>query len=93
MPNRDRTGPEGEGPKTGWGDGPCGGNKPNDDQPTGLGRGLGRRGKGRGGRGRGGWWRGWGRGRGGGGRGRGRGLGFNWPARIDDDQEPDKSEE
>ena len=30
MPNRDRTGPEGEGPRTGWGDGPCGGNKQND---------------------------------------------------------------
>ena len=27
MPNRDRTGPTGRGPTTGWGAGPCGGGK------------------------------------------------------------------
>ena len=35
MPNRDKTGPSGQGPATGRGFGPCGGRK-------GLGRGLGR---------------------------------------------------
>ena len=36
MPNKDRTGPEGKGPKTGRGLGPCG-----DGTPKGGGRGMG----------------------------------------------------
>lgn len=36
MPNRDKTGPEGKGPKTGRGLGPCG-----DGTPRGAGRGQG----------------------------------------------------
>jgi hypothetical protein len=56
MPNKDQTGPEGEGPMTGRKQGKCAGN----DEERGRGRGLGR-GKGNGqGRGRG---RGNGRGR------------------------------
>lgn len=36
MPNRDKTGPEGKGPRTGRGRGPCGG------KAVGYGRGMGR---------------------------------------------------
>ena len=46
MPNRDKTGPEGKGPKTGRGAGPCGnGNSQNKVQRPGAsrGQGLGRR--------------------------------------------------
>lgn len=65
MPRFDGSGPSGEGPGTGWGDGGCAPGETGEGFP---GRGRGR-GRGRGG-GRGG--RGWGRGRGwGGGAGRG----------------------
>ncbi len=45
MPNRDGTGPEGKGPKTGRGQGRCGGvqtnaNRPRDGRGRGQGRGL-----------------------------------------------------
>ena len=50
MPNRDRTGPEGKGPRTGRGLGRCGSNSDPDSQPrkgigrgTGQGKGYGRR--------------------------------------------------
>ena len=45
MPNKDKTGPQGKGPGTGLGLGPCVGNKePKEDLPPrrGLGRGQGR---------------------------------------------------
>ena len=45
MPNRDRTGPEGKGPRTGRQMGNCKDAKPNEDMPRrglGLGRGYGR---------------------------------------------------
>jgi hypothetical protein len=57
MPGRDRTGPRGEGPMTGWGDGDC----RSEDVPRKPSRPRGRA------RGRG--WGGWGRGRAGRGRG------------------------
>ena len=48
MPNRDGTGPEGRGPKTGRGQGNCGsaknsGNRPMAGRGRGLGLGLGRK--------------------------------------------------
>jgi len=70
MPGGDRTGPRGEGPMTGWGQGFCAqpsdGAQPNPDQPRqgGFWRGLGRCF---------GFGRGWGMGKG---RGRGIGRGF-----------------
>lgn len=85
MPGQDRTGPRGQGPRTGWGEGLCGG-------PADRGPGFGGRGRGAGGgRGRG-RSRGAGRGRGLG-RGWGRGLGRWWgggdvgPAPLNDDPE------
>ncbi|RJQ33686.1 hypothetical protein C4566_03210 [Candidatus Parcubacteria bacterium] len=41
MPNRDGTGPEGKGPKTGRGLGNCAGNQPKETIGQGLGRSLG----------------------------------------------------
>lgn len=73
MPNRDKTGPEGQGPKTGRGLGNCRQNNPDgseDSTQFGAGMGQGRR-AGDGGKGSGGG----GRGQGGGGRGLGRGSG------------------
>ena len=54
MPGRDRTGPEGEGPLTGWGAGDCAGYPRPRYAPFG-GRAFGRRGYARGGGGRHGW--------------------------------------
>ena len=49
MPNRDKTGPQGEGPKTGRGMGECGDkNSERTPRRDGSSRGLGRRGDGRG---------------------------------------------
>jgi hypothetical protein len=65
MPGRDRTGPEGEGPLTGWGEGDCADYAApgyGDRMPgrRGVGRWyVGRRAAGRGGRGRGQRWRHW----------------------------------
>lgn len=42
MPNRNGTGPEGKGPKTGRGLGPCGGDDNQTPRGAGRGRGLGR---------------------------------------------------
>ena len=56
MPGRDRTGPEGEGPMTGWGAGGCAGTPRPGYAPFG-GRAFGRRGYARGGGRRG--WRHW----------------------------------
>ena len=42
MPNKDKTGPEGKGPKTGRQMGKCKGAKPQAGKRLGLGRGLGR---------------------------------------------------
>ena len=39
MPNRDKTGPQGKGPKTGRQEGPCEGVKPTGTRP-GFGRGI-----------------------------------------------------
>jgi len=52
MPNRDGTGPEGKGPKTGRQMGNCKDAEPNNNRPRGLGCGFGRRPRGAG-RGRG----------------------------------------
>lgn len=52
MPRGDRTGPEGMGPGTGRGAGPCGGNQGQGGVNPPSGRGLGKRGRGRG-------WRNW----------------------------------
>ncbi len=73
MPNRDQTGPRGEGPQTGRGMGPCGTTEKqlNNQRGQGAGRGRGGAGRGRGGAGRG--RGGAGRGRGGAGKGRRRG--------------------
>lgn len=68
MPGRDRTGPQGRGPLTGRGAGPC---NPNFDDAEFAGYGFGRGWQGGRGGGRGGRGRGWG-----GGRGRGRGWGW-----------------
>ncbi len=76
MPNRDQTGPQGNGPQTGRGLGRC--NPQNDENPTSnriFGRG--RRGNNRSGRGRAG-----GRGRGAGRPGRGRGAFFGETANL-----------
>ncbi|MFO8056593.1 MAG: DUF5320 domain-containing protein [bacterium] len=84
MPGFDRTGPRGQGPRTGWGRGYCGnaygqtaGYRPDTDMPA-AGYGGAGSGPGQGfGRGRGfGAGRGFGRRAGGRGRGRGRGGGF-----------------
>jgi len=42
MPNRDKTGPEGKGPRTGRQMGNCEGAKPQENATRGCGRGLGR---------------------------------------------------
>ncbi len=44
MPNRDKTGPTGQGPASGWGAGPCGGSQSGYERYGG--RGYGRRGRG-----------------------------------------------
>lgn len=78
MPARDRTGPRGRGPRTGWGMGYCGGaNDSLAGRGFGRGRGLGR-----------GWRYGTGRGRGfGGGLQRGWGGGGVGPGPLSDDLE------
>ncbi len=48
MPNQDKTGPRGQGPKTGLGLGPCNDNSFNVPQDRPLGRGRGVRGRGAG---------------------------------------------
>ncbi len=59
MPNRDGTGPNGKGPRTGRGNGPCKENQTERDSNFGGGRGFGRHLQGRGN----GYGRGFGRGR------------------------------